>query len=405
MGAYLSEPITEKESCSGGGHGHVWGCSAMQGWRTGMEDSHLTISDLGGDSSGVSLFGVFDGHGGAQVATFASRHLPDELRRRLAGKEEFESALREGFHSMDDLLRASEGQQEIIALSKSSDCGSSSGSGAAAASGEANDAGAPSGEAGKGGAAGRKSKVSSALQTSIENDLHQARAKGSLSKEEATQVMMKMALLRRLDAQGMGDEGKEPEPGTAADTVGCTAVCVLMTRHEVVCANAGDSRAVLCRGGKAVPLSYDHKPNSEIERRRIEAAGGTVEHQAVGAREQYRVNGNLNLSRSIGDLEYKKRSDLGPEAQVICATPDIIRMKLVPEDEFFIIACDGIWDVKTNEEAVDFVRLRLARGATIATIIEELLDECISKDPKATQGLGCDNMTCLVVQLTHTESL
>jgi serine/threonine protein phosphatase PrpC len=65
----------------------------------------------------------------------------------------------------------------------------------------------------------------------------------------------------------------------------------------LIIANAGDSRSVLCRGGTAVPLSYDHKPENEEERRRIEHAGSTIT--------EGRVDGNLNLSRSLGDLKYK----------------------------------------------------------------------------------------------------
>ena len=62
-------------------------------------------------------------------------------------------------------------------------------------------------------------------------------------------------------------------------------------------ANAGDSRCVLCRKGKAVALSIDHKPDNEGEKKRIEKAGSTIT--------EGRVDGNLNLSRSLGDLKYK----------------------------------------------------------------------------------------------------
>jgi serine/threonine protein phosphatase PrpC len=70
-------------------------------------------------------------------------------------------------------------------------------------------------------------------------------------------------------------------------------------------ANAGDSRCVLGRGGKAIPLSFDHKPEDEIERDRIEKAGSTIM--------EGRVDGNLNLSRSLGDLKYKMNKSLKPE--------------------------------------------------------------------------------------------
>merc|ERR1719324_2324025 len=69
------------------------------------------------------------------------------------------------------------------------------------------------------------------------------------------------------------------------------------------------------------------------------------------------------------------------------------------EDDFIIIACDGIWDVKTSSEACDFVRKRLLKGLAIPSIVEELMDNCLCKDPKAAAGIGADNMTAVIVQL------
>lgn len=43
---------------------------------------------------------------------------------------------------------------------------------------------------------------------------------------------------------------------------GCTANVVLMTKDKIIVANIGDSRSVLCRNGKAIPLSFDHKPEN-----------------------------------------------------------------------------------------------------------------------------------------------
>ncbi len=78
---------------------------------------------------------------------------------------------------------------------------------------------------------------------------------------------------------------------------GCTANVVMITKTEIICANAGDSRAVLSKKTKAKDLSVDHKPDLPNEKRRIERAGGFVEES--------RVNGMLALSRSLGDFEYK----------------------------------------------------------------------------------------------------
>jgi serine/threonine protein phosphatase PrpC len=97
--------------------------------------------------------------------------------------------------------------------------------------------------------------------------------------------------------------------------------------------------------GLAVALSEDHKPLQEGERARIEAAGGTVTDVGGVAR----INGNLNLSRAIGDLKYKTNEGLPREAQIITAQPDVRVFELTADDRFFILACDGVWDVLSNQ--------------------------------------------------------
>lgn len=89
-------------------------------------------------------------------------------------------------------------------------------------------------------------------------------------------------------------------------------------------------------------LSDDHKPENEDETIRICEAGGNV----VSGR----VNEKLAVSRAIGDLSYKGRTDLGPEKQVITCVPDITRRARSPKDSFIIIACDGIWDCLSSFE-------------------------------------------------------
>jgi serine/threonine protein phosphatase PrpC len=83
------------------------------------------------------------------------------------------------------------------------------------------------------------------------------------------------------------------------DSIGCTANVMIIDEKmgKYIVANAGDSRSVLARKGQAVPLSFDHKPDNEEERNRIEKAGSVIT--------EGRVDGNLNLSRSLGDLKYK----------------------------------------------------------------------------------------------------
>lgn len=173
---------------------------------------------------------------------------------------------------------------------------------------------------------------------------------------------------------------------------GCTSVVAVIVGRMLVVANAGDSRAVLCRaGGLTEPLSFDHKPLQNREMNRITHAGGFVNQFG-------RVNGNLNLSRSIGDMKYKQVPGIHPAEQMITAEPDILSTTLRPGDEFIVLGCDGIWDCLSNEECVKYVRDRIDTK-TPTEIGMEMLDEIVSADPRASQGIGGDNMTIMIIDL------
>lgn len=186
------------------------------------------------------------------------------------------------------------------------------------------------------------------------------------------------------------------------DPSGCTATVVLRVGNKLYCvslgsclvllivqANAGDSRTVLGSKGIAKPLSADHKPSNEAEKARICAAGGFVDFG--------RVNGNLALSRAIGDFEFKN-SNLEPEKQIVTALPDVVVHEITDDDEFVVLACDGIWDCKTSQQVIEFVRRGIVAGTSLEKIAENLMDNCIASDTETT-GLGCDNMTVCIVAL------
>lgn len=174
------------------------------------------------------------------------------------------------------------------------------------------------------------------------------------------------------------------------DGSGCAATSAIITDTCIVCANAGDSRTVLGRRGTAKPLSFDHKPENEGERSRINAAGGFVE---MG-----RVNANLALSRALGDFNFKNNPRLAPEQQVVTANPDIVEHTLDENDEFVILACDGIWDCMSSQQAVEFVRRGIADGLALEEICELMMEECLAPESDMS-GIGCDNMTVCIVAL------
>lgn len=110
-------------------------------------------------------------------------------------------------------------------------------------------------------------------------------------------------------------------------------------RRVLYTANAGDARAVLCRSGKAVRLTYDHKGADKQEAKRIQDAGGFVLNN--------RVNGVLAVTRSLGDSSMK---------DFVVGSPYTTETPLGSNDEFLILACDGLWDVASDQKAVDLIR-------------------------------------------------
>ncbi|VDO03738.1 unnamed protein product [Rodentolepis nana] len=180
------------------------------------------------------------------------------------------------------------------------------------------------------------------------------------------------------------------KPLSSVDVGGSTCIALLLRGNLVYCANCGDSRAVLSRQGLAEALSVDHKPTMVSEWSRIVAAGGWVAAN--------RVNGNLALSRALGDFVYKRNTSLAAEEQIVSAEPEVTQceLRLAETDEFIVIGCDGIWDVMTNQEVISYVRSRLANGKSPDNICEELMMHCLAPNCNPN-GLGCDNMTVVIV--------
>lgn len=199
-----------------------------------------------------------------------------------------------------------------------------------------------------------------------------------------------VAFARRMSTKNTGKSTGVTSRGPATDC-GATALVCCVWQDKVVVANAGDCRAVLCRRGQAVDLSEDHKPSLRREKERIKKAGGWV-----SPGDPARVLGDLAVSRAIGDFRYKdpKRR---PADQVISPTPEVQVSPRSPEDEFLLLACDGVWDAVTSEEAVEFIRVRRSAHLQPTEILESLLDNCVSKDASLSDGLSSDNMTAILL--------
>eukprot|EP00250_Pteridium_aquilinum_P001456 c11646_g1_i1 orf=256-1281(+) len=336
MGIYLSTPKTEKFSEDGDNGRLKFGVSSMQGWRSNMEDAHAAILDL---DENTSFFGVYDGHGGKDVSRFCAKHLHAQvLRNESYSKGDLEQSLQHAFLRMDEMMRGHRGWRELSMLNGD-----------------------------------KLTKINHFIGGLMSP--RSSEHKGFTGAKEAD------------EEEWAFEQGAHSD--FAGPTSGSTAVVALLQSDKIVVANAGDSRCVLGRGGKAFDLSKDHKPDLEVERDRITQAGGVI---YAG-----RVNGSLNLARAIGDSEFKQNKYLTPDKQIVTAWPEIQTVERTEDDEFLILACDGVWDVMTSQEVVDFIHEHIHVSSSLSAVCEKLLDHCLA--PTTTLGEGCDNMTLIVVQL------
>ncbi|XP_016432630.1 putative protein phosphatase 2C 75 [Nicotiana tabacum] len=194
-------------------------------------------------------------------------------------------------------------------------------------------------------------------------------------------------------------------PRDTLGLVGSTAVVAVLTEETIIVANCGDSRAVLSRGGKHIPLSSDHKPDKRDERARIEASGGRVVF-ANGPR----VQGILAMSRAIGDKYLKP---------YVISEPEITFTKREAEDDCLILASDGLWDVISNEMACEVASECLreeypAEDHSFSPLVEGDNGGAIYSSRSASAAalltrlaLGrksCDNISVIVVDLKRSHT-
>lgn len=167
----------------------------------------------------------------------------------------------------------------------------------------------------------------------------------------------------------------------------CGSTCLMVchfkeeNREYLNIINTGDSRCVLCRSNVAIPLTLDHKPDWPNELNRIGKLGGTVRKDGS----TYRIN-DLSVSRAFGDKE---------SCQFVTHKPDLYKYRITKKDKFIIIACDGLWDVVSNQEAINFVLKNcydseMKRINPKINIARKLAEMAIDLE-------SGDNVTCIVV--------
>eukprot|EP00527_Entomoneis_sp_CCMP2396_P002263 CAMPEP_0198148634 /NCGR_PEP_ID=MMETSP1443-20131203/42416_1 /TAXON_ID=186043 /ORGANISM="Entomoneis sp., Strain CCMP2396" /LENGTH=360 /DNA_ID=CAMNT_0043813361 /DNA_START=52 /DNA_END=1131 /DNA_ORIENTATION=+ len=308
--------------------------SGMRGFRQYMEDEHLACMNLPVEGQPIdclsdhSLFAVFDGHGGKYASKYCSANFLGILSKRTEIST---------YAQLSKIGPKSRCDTNGISLLKHA----------------------------LGNSFLQLDQELLTIQRQINSDQRQEREESAQAKADFTGV---------------------PQPVLLAERSGSTCVVVLITPSHIICANAGDSRAILRRNGRAIPLSFDHKPSDIPEKLRIMEAGGEVKSK--------RVDGDLAVSRAMGDHIYKANMEKKALQQKVIAAPDLtVYPRNHIGDEFIVIACDGVWDVATNSQCSEFIQSLLSHGETdLASMCEESIDTCLERNSR-------DNITLLMVGL------
>lgn len=210
------------------------------------------------------------------------------------------------------------------------------------------------------------------------------------------------------------------------DYSGSCCLALVVDAHQLFFCNLGDSRAVISSeaGARPIQVTHDHKPENIIERTRIIKAGGAiyrtttttkVEYMAThgglskGQKEKktgpYRVEpGNLSVSRTIGDLKAKDPEYKG-NGQCVIATPDCFERMVGDRDEFIVMACDGVFDVLSNEDVTQTVYNCLVRERGSRPAKECCKAACEAVIQLSKQQKSTDNLTVIVILLRPISAL
>ncbi|KAI7959906.1 hypothetical protein MJO29_004974 [Puccinia striiformis f. sp. tritici] len=306
--------------------------------RRTMEDSHSFLYSFG-DVDGQGYFAVFDGHAGKHAAEWCGQWFHEYLLHELINTPRTTPVcdlLNSTFHIVDTKL------SQVAA-----EVGTHSGCTAVTAflrleyqNGE------PVGPVGAG--------ISEKAVTRVNpNDMDD-----QPWKHEA------IALSEARDSTKKASEQRKSSLEESRQSKGAV-------KRTLYIANVGDARAVLCRGNKAVRLTYDHKGSDQQEAQRITDAGGYVMNN--------RVNGVLAVTRSLGDSSMK---------EFVVGSPFTTETTLTGEDQFLIIACDGLWDVCGDQDAVELI-MNVKDPQEASRV---LLDHALSQ-------FSTDNLSVMVVSL------
>jgi len=174
-----------------------------------------------------------------------------------------------------------------------------------------------------------------------------------------------------------------------------TAIVAAIDGNKMIVGNVGDSELILCKTGKAISLCGVHNPKrNQKEVERIESEGGKIYNERLAHPSLNPAIFNIAVSRAIGDIFFKHKDYTKNKPSALVAEPEIVQYTLTQEDDFMVLACDGVWDVMTHQDVVDFVLPKLQELDDPQEASKQLVEEAYKRGSQ-------DNITSLIVTFKH----
>ncbi|KAH9978556.1 protein serine/threonine phosphatase 2C [Lactifluus volemus] len=356
-----------------------FGVQDERGPRRTMEDAHSYVFDYDG-IHGQGFFAVFDGHAGREAADWCGKNFHEYMLSTLQANPDaaVPDVYNQTFHKVDkSLSKISEDSQgkihsgctAVTAFLRIEDAGgcqsflkaSCDPPSTANAAKDVQDADSDDAKSANGDTADDQSKVSS--QSRLKKALKRFSQSSRSPSSTPRSLSPSTSSLEKASQSKVSASPQRPPGGPPL-------------RRVLYVANAGDARGVLCRKGRALRLTYDHKGTDKQEAKRIVDSGGFVMSG--------RVNGVLAVTRSLGDSSMK---------EFVVGAPYTTETELTDDDELLILACDGIWDVLNDQAACEVVRTIADPQEAARALVRE-----------ATHRYTNDNITVMVIRLKDVPS-
>ncbi len=168
---------------------------------------------------------------------------------------------------------------------------------------------------------------------------------------------------------------------TLNNNEGCSALIALIEKNEIIIANAGDCKAIMCQSGIYVSLSQEHIPKLLDEKERITKNKGYISSG--------KVKGRLETTRGIGDKNFKKCG--------VIADPELVEWELNSNTEFLVLATDGLWNILSNQEVMDIVKTNKNHNNVSKLLVKQALDF------HKKENIPSDDITVIVIFFQHEE--